>query len=663
MQRALGWFRNNPLSPLFFLLLFPGIFLGDGKQTAVDIMGAAIVLILYFVSKIYLHKQRELDSLSSFAWILFFSYLIIRTVFSDDIGYSIYACLRYFDAFLLFYIFYCYSNYETAKKYLTGFLTFSVFSLISAFIATENLKTYKTLLPTNLLYPTYGHNNVVNIILLAFAASVCLWLATQKRRYLLLIILFVVGTLFSFSRAGIALEAFFVAAAFPLVVRKNNNISKKLIMLITILITISVALLALPYVKNNFQISILSSFYKKPSIVASRENYWRQAIAAIADRPLFGAGPGTFTLLSRRYESSYNTNSLFAHSILLEQISELGISGFLLFLIVFFIISIKIIFNRKEIIKHSQHVATLSVVIMCLIYGMIDVPLNFLVVWLLFWATLGVLTGQNSRLFKSNIFTKILVIGTITGLCSVYIYSMINFIYKPLDILNSDYANDLLKGDKNTRYVNMAIALHKNNPDVNFGLAKEATLSGHSEQAIYYAKNAINLYPTEVKYYNLYTSLLLKKGAISDLIKFIQLISIQTLTHDQYLIFTKIDLNQPRLVSKYRREMFIRNSHISNTEYLSVLYYLIGLELVNDKPELTEKLWILARDESPQWGQFHIELAALEEYVLNNKKQSEQILLDCQKNIAPKEECVGGISERLPQPGSLKNRIGKIPEK
>jgi O-antigen ligase len=661
MQRALGWFRSNPLSSLFFLLLFPGIFLGDGKQTSIDILGAAIVYILYFVSKIYLHKQRELDSLSSFAWILFFSYLIIRTAFSDDVGYSVYACLRYFDAFLLFYIFYCYSNYETAKKYLTGFLTFSVFSLISAFIATENLKIYKTLLPMNLLYPTYGHNNIVNIILLSFTASLCLWIITQKRRYLYLSVLFIIGTLLSFSRAGLILEFLFSALAVFVAERHKDKIKKKIVILTMVLTGMSILLLILPYGKNNFQTPLLSAFNKQSSLIATRENYWHQAIKAIIDRPLFGAGPGTFALISRRYEVTYNTNSLFAHSFLLEQVSELGIIGFIFFLFIFFLIVVKIISYRQDIIKHRQYVAIGSSVIMCLVYGMIDVPLNFLVVWLLFWTTTGIFVGQNNNTTKANVVTRVLVFGSVTALILVYVYSVINFIYKPLDILNGNYISGLLKEDKNMLYVGLAAKLHKNNPDVNFEIAGAASLSGKVKEAKYFAKKTIDLEPLEAKRYNFYSDLLINNHATNELIKFIQFISKQSLTQSQYQTFKQIDFSQSLLTSKYRKDMFIRNDYITNTDYLSVIYYLLGLELINDKPELTEKLWTLARDVSPGWGYFHVELASLKKNVFKDDKKAKQTLNDCKKDQFSKEQCLGSEKDGLEKIGYFKKYIMAIP--
>ena len=85
--------------------------------------------------------------------------------------------------------------------------------------------------------------------------------------------------------------------------------------------------------QNSIYFRQLNAFIFKPSVPSdNRLEYWRQAIEAIKERPLFGSGPRTFYLLSRRLQSAPNSWSWFAHSFPLQTAAETGLVGLSIFL-------------------------------------------------------------------------------------------------------------------------------------------------------------------------------------------------------------------------------------------------------------------------------------------------------------------------------------------
>ncbi|MFC1646943.1 hypothetical protein ACFL1A_01535, partial [Patescibacteria group bacterium] len=128
--------KKQPLVFILFLFLTISLFLGDGKQPFVDVVSLSGILALFVFSKFYLKKQQEPNFIIVRTWIIFILYLLIRTVFSDDIGYSIYTAGRYLQAFLTFYIFASYHSKETQKVFLKALLGFGTVALIASVLFT-----------------------------------------------------------------------------------------------------------------------------------------------------------------------------------------------------------------------------------------------------------------------------------------------------------------------------------------------------------------------------------------------------------------------------------------------------------------------------------------------------------------------------------------------
>ena len=130
------------------------------------------------------------------------------------------------------------------------------------------------------------------------------------------------------------LLVFYLVSLF--VMNKNTFIKRVslFVAMVIVVVFLGTALLSARGEKqNSIYFRQLNAFIFKPSVPSdNRLEYWRQAIEAIKERPLFGSGPGTFYLLSRRLQSAPNSWSWFAHSFPLQTAAETGLVGLSIFL-------------------------------------------------------------------------------------------------------------------------------------------------------------------------------------------------------------------------------------------------------------------------------------------------------------------------------------------
>jgi len=70
---------------------------------------------------------------------------------------------------------------------------------------------------------------------------------------------------------------------------------------------------------------------KGATSVSARRDYWKAALQTVRERPMFGAGPGTFSVTYARIKPPEAEMARLAHNDYLEQASDSGIFGFLTF--------------------------------------------------------------------------------------------------------------------------------------------------------------------------------------------------------------------------------------------------------------------------------------------------------------------------------------------
>jgi O-antigen ligase len=80
-----------------------------------------------------------------------------------------------------------------------------------------------------------------------------------------------------------------------------------------------------------FALKYAGFFQRGATSVSARFDYWRAAIKTAAANPMFGTGPGTFAIPYARIKRPESEMSRMVHNDYLEQASDSGIPGFVLY--------------------------------------------------------------------------------------------------------------------------------------------------------------------------------------------------------------------------------------------------------------------------------------------------------------------------------------------
>ncbi len=476
----------------FFFFLLVSLFLGDGKQPFVDVWWALGILIMYGFRYYQRGKLdlRPLPRLVGFVWITLILYYVILTPFSDSAGYSISATVRLVEGYLV-YVFFSGlsrdsrnqnlsdSGNQAVELFTTGLLLVGVVATIASFVFLLNPSLARFLPSMNLLFANYGHNHLAGLLLFVFPVTIGL---VEKKKNIWAIGalgLFIVGMVLTFARgAWILLVLYFVS----LFVMNKNTFIKRVSLFVAMVIVVVFLGTALLSARGEKQNSIyfrqLNAFIFKPSVPSdNRLEYWRQAIEAIKERPLFGSGPGTFYLLSRRLQSAPNSWSWFAHSFPLQTAAETGLVGLSIFLFL-----ICVLFRGSWVPDEGQkndqsRRLLLWGVLLVFFYGMYEFAFDFVSIWILLCALMGSLTLHNTgghdkqrTSIAVTIFLSILTVFYFLSLGSVAASALNN---KSLVFVLAPYNIDALK-DHPDKYQDSWLAalsmkslryFHKTHPD------------------------------------------------------------------------------------------------------------------------------------------------------------------------------------------------------
>jgi O-antigen ligase len=636
-------FQKQPLVVILYPALFLMLFLGDGKQTVIDTIGAGVVLGLLLFSKLYLKKTHDLPPKILYSWGAFLIYIIILTFFSDDIGYSIYTTSRYVVGFLIFYIYFCYTSKNTIKVFTEGLLWFSLFSLVTAIIFTFIPRLQNILPQTNLLYPAYGHNHVVDILLFGYGVALIGSLQTKAIKYKIFLAIFILGSFFSLARAAMVLLVAATSPVFLFQIIKKRFFGRYILLTATLVLLLAGATLLY---KDVFQNKANIHNPNQESIYTSRLEYWRQAVEAIKERPVFGSGPGTFYLQSKRLQSKPNSYSWFAHNFILEQFVETGLVGMIFLGILIYFLFEPAGARWPSYIK--RNISLILPVVLVLIYSNFDFILNYYIVWVLLWVGMALLAGSvDFNKNKTNKTSKWVIFFTIIN-CGFYGFGILRFVFPvpQIDMFVDNRVVTLLEKNPKTKLLSTIIKLHPNNPEVLFqvGLYEKALVWDSLNTRYFYQYSLSTIKNTK------------NELAFRDLLK-----KTQSLYPLESQLVQKLILN-PNTIDKYYSADLIKSAGDQGSvgEYLSKIYYLLGLEMIKTNPNNALVFWMLARNISPGWGHFHVELASLEQYVFSDQNKAKAVLVDCVKYESAAKQCVGSM-EGLERPGSQKNKIQIIP--
>lgn len=666
---------------LFFLLLFVGLFLGDGKQSVIEPFWMAGVLILWGLAQVKGITMRRPPRPIAIAWALVLGTQLLSSINSDSLGYSISALSRLIMAYLVYALFYSFASTTVISMFVKSLLGLTATATLAASIIAAFPVLWRALPSMNLLYFTYGHNHLANILI--FVVPMVFTGVLPQPANPFVIVVFLVALVLTFARGAWLLVAAYLLWLWIFASRRRFS---WVIVAATIGAAFGASVLLSTRQTTPPSTSILPApiqrFVFKPSPTQNRSRYWRQAMVAFTKRPWFGSGPGTFILQSKELQESPSSYSWFAHSFPLQTLVEVGAVGALPVFILLWLNWWKIaryLIQRGVSAPGAAHSLFWAITLTAL-YSMYEFNLDFLVVWLLLWAALGALFGvvsppspthNTSRAPRGWLTALALLYITWTASQVAAVVSKQNqpaFFLAPFDTVRViAYLSDRNPPEYGTitgAAQELTLLFHRRDPDVLFALAKRLMAEGDNNRANAFFAAALALDPQNDQHHKEYLSFLVEHGSDEQIVDYIER-ACDILTGGR----TECSLTQTTaetaiVASAARRYVVVVDETPKFKEGIQKLLYLIGLDFVITESAVTRELWRVARDIFPNWGYYHVELASLEYRGLHDSAAAQETLTACRGVIYTAFWCgmLAQDLEQLPRVGSLEQNIRAIPE-
>lgn len=649
---------------VFFGGLFALVLLGDIRQGVIDVVSLAFVLSLFLVGALtkasYLSPSKKLH----WAWIVFIAFLFGGFLTSDSPGYSVTAIVRYCMAYLVFgYFAYAKEEIEAAK-FLKGLLWFAFISVGLSFVTLAHRDLGGFLPGMNLLYPAYGHNHVVNIVVFIFPFIVREF--TESRNVATVVAMAYLGSALALSRArgGLALLVLYCSWIFAAMRQRLGGMTK-----IGLGIATAFVVGAVLFSKSSvlLQRSGVLSTSVKGGPLESRLPYWAQASAAISSRPFFGYGPGTFYLVSRRFQKVPGTHSWYAHSFLLQTLAEVGIVGALG---VGFILGYPLVAIVRSMAKLKRKdpliVPLWHAVILVFLYSLVEMNLDFLVIWFLFWATLGFIYRHTRDDLADGI--PVPLNGFFKTLCVLLALFYLSAVASTaVEVIGKNHTFSFLLQphvtgkaltylSKKSQAQQYSIGLpertikffHKNDPEIAFGMAAYASQSGVMK-SLPYLLQATDGDPLNQEYLT---------ASLDGLVRGLPQKDIGILTLRMMARAPRIT-TQSKLFEMPGIEDDIGRALVSAYEkgkprwsqWYAGLAYVLAMNALSDNPKLAEQLLLYARDVYPDLGFIHMDLIRFYESTLGDHDAAVEATRYCGFLNSPKKQCE--VEDKTLPPGDF----------
>jgi hypothetical protein len=194
-----------------------------------------------------------------------------------------------------------------------------------------------------------------------------------------------------------------------------------------------------------------------------------------------------------------------------------------------------------------------------------------------------------------------------------------------VEVINSTNAIKYVTDTNNPTLpiLNIITILHRNNPDVLAALCQSDNTIFDNTHRVTTCRQAYERDPYNVSTFRAYLRVLFHTASRQEICSSMEQISPLS------VLFQREEVKQ-QLTSSFFDSLPTQSLTVS--EYMSQLYYLLGLGTITSDPEITKQFWTAARDLSPDWSYFHIELASLEYHQLREKQEAYNVLQNCERN-------------------------------
>ncbi len=671
----------------FFLgsILF-SLFFGEAKQGIIELVWVIVTLMFFLFHSITAFRKKQplrIPNTWSFLFLAALISLLISTIYSASIAYSLSFILRTITAWCLFVLVYAVSKKPTSVSTYARGLFWLGTGIALGSILFRFLPTLAHAFPAmNLIFSHTGHNQGVYLLVTLFPIA----LHYAEHRNIGIIraiayILFPLAIMLCFSRGALLITGIYLLLVGP---KKHPAIR----MIIGMCVGAVFLLFCTSFLPQTTQELIKKlpveqmQFLKSKPTGEARFSNWKQAIIGFAAHPLIGTGPNTYILTSMQYHQTPIDGASLAHNWYLQTLSEVGIIGSIpIAFILFFVI--RTLWHKRKEQKHDNKASWMTVglidsVFVALVYSCIEYNLDYFTLWILLWSTIGLLLQQNKETKHTGIAGGI----TLICICVLSIYAGTNW-YANTRLATIETATqrfffqayNLNQAERYIEYKNsinqpltqlektIILTLYRKQPDVLITLANAAHIIAPEERKQWY-ETAISFNPLNAYYYQTYVTFLYEQKNPTEM-QAVFTLFINNAYHMTNPAPSSPIVFDPTIILYLTPDLFSQFSGTASfSEVASKTLYAIGLASLSTAPTMTENLWTLAKDISPGWGLFHLELSSYYLYIGHDKLHAQQLLFACLHIESPAKACQEALTvfPNLEQPGYFQEHINAIPK-
>ncbi len=355
--------------------LVAGPFIADGFVVIINI------LFLYVIFK---QKKFEYFKKKFFVWFLiFYSVLIISSLNSENIGYSLKSSLPYFrhGIFALSIIYIIDQNKE---KFLNFF--FKILLITFSILAFDGLFQY--FMGFNVIGLHHSHPDritsffVQELKLGSFLARMMpiviaflIYFGSKRKSYIFLsvFLIILVDILIFISMERSAFFLTMLSIIFILFFTKKYKLIRLLCFVFSVLVIVTLTIKDEALKNRMFLHPILAlteTIEKKHVLTNTHDSLYRTSLQMFEQNKILGIGPKMYRKHSRdeRYavgSSSFNTHP---HNTYIQLLAETGLTGFVIFLIFVMTFFYKTIIHFKNLIIGKNHLSDFTICIMAAIF-------------------------------------------------------------------------------------------------------------------------------------------------------------------------------------------------------------------------------------------------------------------------------------------------------
>lgn len=409
---------------------------------------------------------------------------------------------------------------------------------------------------------------------------------------------------------------------------------------------------------------------QKGTFLEARGKYWKQALEGFLSSPIIGTGSGSFYLQSIKHQEGLYSTSWYAHNYPLQIIAELGVLGGTLLLLLCFEIWKKA--RAAALLKPENKILAESIILSFLL-SIVSINLDYLIIWMLTWASIGVLVGQSRQpeqvtkahnpKFVYGFGLVILVIAYMFLIgAEIYQFSLAKgtIVLMPFNTGKTLSYLDTKIGQISYTQANTILLFNKEHPEILAALGKAFENRDERYSAELY-KRAIKNSPKNKEYL---TSLLTQLSKNPALIPIINPFEIRDSFYnasfqESHVAHPMPPLKEIQNTYLYRdtfNEALSSSLQRDKSPVFSKLYYLWGLNLFGKDNRVSILLLNKAIVLEPEWSYFYLELASL--YLnVGDSLQAQKILNACLQQKFAGDHCASYTTDTLPPFGTYKKNI------